>query len=167
MNTVLGMRARRPHPRQYYDSARDARIPSDYASSVDAAGCDITTTVEIPANPTTMTTKGRARRIASMVFVRRRGDVSWHVRTSARRPCLILGAAPEPSIVNRYLRRCNGLETVRSRSMDFVTVVPLWCNHQAMSRCRATFRAPLRPPRLPPDRAPQCRVRRRVGATHR
>ncbi len=125
---MLRQRTRRPHPWQCYDSGRDARIPGN-----------VTTAGEIPANPTTMTTKGRARRIASMVFVRRRGDVSWHVRTSVRRQCLILGAAPEPSIVNRYLRRCNGRENARSLSVDFVDFAPLWCDHHAMSRWSANL----------------------------
>ncbi len=52
------------------------------------------------------------------------------------RRCLIAGAFPEPSIVTRYLQRRNGLENVRSVSVSIVDFAPLWCDHQAMSRCR-------------------------------
>ncbi len=52
------------------------------------------------------------------------------------------GASPRTPIVNRRLRRGNGLETVRLISVAFVDVVPLWCNHQTMSRCR-TMTTPL------------------------
>ncbi len=41
---------------------------------------------------------------------------------------------------NRRLRRDNQLERARSASVDFVDFVRLWCDHQAIARCRT--RAP-------------------------
>ncbi len=113
------------------------------------------------------TTKVRAQTYRTRSVCTSAGQRLAALANVSRRQCVISRAAPEPAIARRYLRRCNRLGKVISISVDFVGVVPLWCDHQAMSRHRTMFPAPLRPPRLPPDRAPRCRVRRRVGVTHR